>query len=294
MTCAPHQGVDPIFGSWHGTSCPLKLTPVTDLEDAPGSLGGILSRRTLVAGGLSITALAALGPLGALPALAAPSGYLSFNQVKTMALGEVGRTLDQVRADLAVTGQWATYHYEWCAWFVTWLLHNNGIGYETDAEAPYDTFAAQGRVGTTPTVGSLIFFGAPASHVGLVIGVNGSTCETVEGNAGGNTWPYSVVHHNTGRVGTRYAYPIYSDTDTSTNPPPTRTDTEMGQLVVHPNGSVAFAATDGTFTVLSTMDEVNALVATGACTSTMNRLADSFIWDLRVGIAQKRKTQNDV
>ncbi|RDV44596.1 hypothetical protein DOE76_12650 [Leifsonia sp. ku-ls] len=259
-------------------------------------LRSALSRRNLVVGGLSLAALAAAGTLTPSAAVAAPA--LSFNQVKTIAMGEVGRTLSQVKSDLAVTGPWATYNYEWCAWFVTWLLHNNGIGYEVGAEDPYDTYARMGRVGTTPTVGSLIFFDIPASHVGLVIGTNGSSCETIEGNAGSNPWSSSVVHHNYGRVGSRYAYPVYADQDSSSNPPPIAnqpgTDEEMGRLVKHPNGSVAFAATDGTFTILSTMDEVNALVATGAAPAEMINLSDGFIWNLRLQVAQKRKTQNEV
>ena len=150
------------------------------------------------------------------PSGAVAAGALTFSQVRDLALGEVGRTLAQVKADFAVTGEWASYNYEWCAWFVTWLLRNNGIGYETGAQDPYDTYVRMGRVGTTPTVGSLIFFDIPASHVGLVIGTNGSSCETVEGNAGSNPWPSSVVHHNYGRVGSRYAYPVYAGYDSMT------------------------------------------------------------------------------
>ncbi|MEN0084822.1 MAG: CHAP domain-containing protein [Leifsonia sp.] len=118
-----------------------------------------------------------------------------------------------MKSDLAVTGEWATYNFEWCAWFVTWLLHNNGIGYEVGASDPYATYEAMGRVGNTPQVGALIFFNTPVSHVGLVIGTNGTSCETVEGNAGDNPWPSSVVHHNFGRVGSKYAYPVYADQD---------------------------------------------------------------------------------
>lgn len=74
--------------------------------------------------------------------------------------------------------------------------------------------------------------------------------------------------------------------------PAPREDEEMGRLVRDPNGSVAFAATDGTFTILSSMDEVEALKATGAVTGDMIQLNDPFIWNLRLKIAQKRKDQN--
>lgn len=76
--------------------------------------------------------------------------------------------------------------------------------------------------------------------------------------------------------------------------PNTGVEEDMGRLVRHPNGSVAFAATDGTFTVLNTMDEVNALVATAAAPAEMINLPDGFIWDLRIQVAQKRKVQNEV
>lgn len=254
-----------------------------------------LTRRSLLVGSLGLLAVGAEGIISGTPAQA--DAPLSFDQVRAMALSVVSQTLSGVKASLGVTGPWASFHGEWCAWFVTWLLHNNGIGYEVDAEDPYDTYAKLGRVGTTPTVGSLIFFGAPAAHVGLVIGVSSSGCETVEGNAGSNPWPSSVVHHNIGRIGTRYAYPVYSAWDTSPTTPPTGQsgmDEEMGRLVHHPNGSVAFAATDGTFTVLTTMDQVNALVATGACPAEMINLPDPFIWNLRLDIAQMRKAQNEI
>lgn len=71
-------------------------------------------------------------------------------------------------------------------------------------------------------------------------------------------------------------------------------DEDMGRLVKHPNGSVAFAATDGTFTVLTSMDEVEALKATGAVTGDIIALSDPFIWNLRLQVAQKRKTQNEI
>ncbi|GIT80161.1 hypothetical protein LLS1_18300 [Leifsonia sp. LS1] len=189
-------------------------------------------------GGLSLAALAAMGVMSAPPAWA--DSPLSFNQVKNMALGEENRTLSQVKADLAVTGPWASFNGEWCAWFVTWLLHNNGIGYEVGAQDPYDTYKAMGRVGTKPTVGALIFFDSPASHVGLVIGTNGSVCETVEGNAGGNPWSSSVVHHNTGRSGTAYAYPVYADQDSSTtSPTPTPEDDMTTMELVRQDGDAA-------------------------------------------------------
>ncbi|WP_025156885.1 M15 family metallopeptidase [Leifsonia aquatica] len=94
-----------------------------------------------------------------------------------------------------------------------------------------------------------------------------------------------------------YIHFNYSGSYTGSGPNPTPVPTQeedMGQLVKHPNGSVAFAATDGTFTVLTSMDEVNALVATGAAPATLNALPDGFIWNLRLQVAQKRKTQNEI
>lgn len=87
---------------------------------------------------------------------------------------------------------------------------------------------------------------------------------------------------------------IRSHLSSTPTPTPITGDEEMGRLVLHPNGSVAFASTDGTFTTLNSMDQVNALVATGACPAEMIKLSDGFIWDLRLQVASRRKTQNEL
>ncbi|NNC10712.1 CHAP domain-containing protein [Planctomonas sp. JC2975] len=186
-------------------------------SDANTALESGLSRRSLLAGAGTLAALSVMGGVVISTAPAHAASPLSLNQVKAMAVGETGRTLAQVKSDLAVTDPWLSWSGEWCAWFVTWLLHNNGLGMLVDAEDPYPFYRSQGRVGTVPTTGALIFFGSTTSsidHVGLVYdSANG--VETVEGNAGSNPWPSSVVHHNTnrGQSAIGYAYPVYSGYD---------------------------------------------------------------------------------
>lgn len=144
-----------------------------------------------------------------------------------------------------------------------------------NAEAPV-------AVGQTVTIGQVIGYvgntgtNSQGAHLHITVSDSPSAYAGLGNKI--DPWAFIQAHKN--------------DTDPGT-PGPTQEE-DMGQLVKHPNGSVAFAATDGTFTVLNTMDEVSALIATGAAPSTINSLPDGFIWNLRLQIAQKRKTQNEV
>ena len=128
---------------------------------------------------------------------------------------------------------------------------------------------------------------------GQQLGLTGASADGSENGVGAHL--HISLHLGAGAAhGTRGGsvdFEKYVGSGVSAAPAP-REDEEMGRLVRHPNGSVAFAATDGTFTILNTMDEVEALKATGAVTGDMIQLSDPFIWNLRVGIAQKRKGQN--
>lgn len=88
---------------------------------------------------------------------------------------------------------------EWCACFVDWCMRNSGIGdsYPTTSNNAYcptlvDWFRNNGRWGnngyTDLVAGDAIFFDwdgdGVSDHIGLVIGRDGSTVYTVEGNSG--------------------------------------------------------------------------------------------------------------
>lgn len=68
-------------------------------------------------------------------------------------------------------------------------------------------------------------------------------------------------------------------------------DPDMSRIIHHPNGSMALAGSDGTFIPLTTMDEVAALVGTGAVPKDYVNLADGLMWNLRTAIAARKAAQ---
>lgn len=97
----------------------------------------------------------------------------------------------------------------WCATFVTWVfqqaaggdkvLASNTLYGATTAscKANVDKFKAAGRwleAGQTPKPGDVIFY--KKSHTGVVVGVNGATVYTIEGNTSGD----NAIERNGGMV----------------------------------------------------------------------------------------------
>lgn len=66
---------------------------------------------------------------------------------------------------------------------------------------------------------------------------------------------------------------------------------DMSRIIHHPNGSMALAGSDGTFIPLTTMDEVAALIGTGAVPKDYVNLADGLMWNLRTAIAARKAAQ---
>ncbi|MEV5708426.1 CHAP domain-containing protein [Actinoallomurus sp. NPDC052274] len=103
----------------------------------------------------------------------------------------------------------------WCDMFVTWVGDQLGVkGMGGDAFTPSHAkwFISQGRWGTTPKPGAVVFFSWNGSgvdnidHVGLVIKDNGDgTIQTVEGNTDDAV---KVRTRNTSTV-VGYGYPEY-------------------------------------------------------------------------------------
>ncbi|GAA0370807.1 CHAP domain-containing protein [Actinoallomurus spadix] len=105
----------------------------------------------------------------------------------------------------------------WCDMFVTWVGTQAGVaGIGGDAFAPAhaEWFKAQGRWGTTPKPGAVVFFAWDGGkdiddidHVGLVIKDNGDgTIQTVEGN----TDDAVKVRTRDSDVIVGYGYPEYT------------------------------------------------------------------------------------
>lgn len=75
-------------------------------------------------------------------------------------------------------------------------------------------------------------------------------------------------------------------------------DMAAGVLFRHPQGGIAFAPDDGDFIPLSTMDEVNALVASGAARDVPGdnpwiQLGDGLIWNIRTRLAIRKRAQGN-
>jgi hypothetical protein len=197
-----------------------------------------MNTRRLIAA-LVATAAVAAALLVAAPAEAATPSTL--DHVVTTAEATQGKTLAQVEAAWKPAGAWVNYKSEWCAWFVTYLLRNNGVSMTSkDFWVPtlWSTYSKAGEVktvkaGAKPTVGALIFYGTTATnltHVGLVVGVSASGLpRTVEGNTGyakshpgyyGGATTYATSHVNAfmGGSGTvyGYAYPKYGSYNSAT------------------------------------------------------------------------------
>lgn len=189
------------------------------------------SRRTVLAGAAAVVAFG--GALFASsPALAdgiqdgMPEGMPTLGQVVAAALATRRQTLAAAKRTLGVTGGWAAFEGEWCAWFPTWLLRDNGIAFGTadfSVSALWDHYPAE-RHGSAARPGALVFYGG---HVGLVTDVVSGYPRSVEGNTGyyrgATSWADATVNTFTGGSARilGYAYPQYDGYDSLTG---SRTD----------------------------------------------------------------------
>lgn len=88
--------------------------------------------------------------------------------------------------------------FDWCAVFVDWLFikaygYDNALRLTCQPENSYGAsctmsmnyFIEKKRFSQTPKLGDQIFFGdgSTSSHTGVVVGIDGDTIKTVEGNA---------------------------------------------------------------------------------------------------------------
>jgi CHAP domain-containing protein/putative peptidoglycan binding protein len=83
-----------------------------------------------------------------------------------------------------------TFRYPWCHCFVSyclWHSDNAGAGPKTaGCAAGVAWFKAEGRFGSTPHVGDLVYYGpGGGTHVELVTGVSGDSIQTIGGNTSG-------------------------------------------------------------------------------------------------------------
>lgn len=130
-------------------------------------------------------------------------------------------------------GNGVSYGYEWCASFVTWCLRHADIPHKIGgSEIGCNSILSWYKRASTyhssatdyvPLPGDIILFGKRladgsenASHVGIVVGVDGDTVYTIEGNNGGEVATHSYDRASSWIVGYCVpAYTIIEDTDYS-------------------------------------------------------------------------------
>ena len=73
-------------------------------------------------------------------------------------------------------------------------------------------------------------------------------------------------------------------------------DSEMSNIIHHPNGSLALAGSDGSFTILQDMDEVNSLIAAGSVPADQSKWVwapDPLMWNKLAEVASLRTASNN-
>jgi hypothetical protein len=216
--------------------------PFHDVQPGTTALSGgtPITRRTVLTGSALAAAAAMFGPSVLQMQRAQAASAASLNQVLAAAAAEEYKTLAQVKADWNPPEPWVSYDYEWCAWFVTYLLRNNGVPALFGVKQLRDHFQSVGKLGHVSVPGALIFYGT--AHVGIV-GPNGTA--TIEGNSGyselgidesaAGHWRRSVVwpHQQPWSSDVTYGYPDYAGADsTPVVTTPTTQEDDMQLIVV--------------------------------------------------------------
>lgn len=115
--------------------------------------------------------------------------------------------------------------YPWCASFVAWCFRNTGLVPKTaSCLNMLEWFEARNQTVKEPRPGDIVFFkystnNRRTNHVGLVIGVNGKTIQTIEGNTSvsNNDNGGSVMERLRNKNIVAYARPKYSGTVKKSN-----------------------------------------------------------------------------
>jgi murein DD-endopeptidase MepM/ murein hydrolase activator NlpD len=121
----------------------------------------------------------------------------------------------------------------------------------------------------------------------------------------GSDWGYGAHLHISFRYNHSHGYGNNGNVDFdaimrgqggSTPTPEPEGNEDMSNIIHRRDGSLALAATDGSFTVLTDMDQVNSLVAAGTIPSNQNDwvwLSDDLIWNKLSQVAARRTTANN-
>ena len=196
-----------------------------------GSAGDGLSRRSVVAGGLTLAALSAAAGLDAAPAWAAtwPQALPKDSLATVIANARLQTGKSSLKCP--ATEGWSSRSTAagWCDRFVNWFLRNNGAPQAAGCTALYGAYAALGRTGTVARPGALMFMDWSGTggkqHIGLVTDLTDGHTRTIEGNTTPTVLPVGAYGNGTVQNKNRtlnapkkswFAYPVYKGYDSMT------------------------------------------------------------------------------
>ena len=117
------------------------------------------------------------------------------NEIIARAIKEVGTSESPANSNNVKYNTWfygkevSGNEYPWCATFISWLFRDHQELCKKSASCLelLEWFEKQGRLIKKPQAGDLVFFkyntnNRRTNHIGLVIGVDGKTLTTIEGN----------------------------------------------------------------------------------------------------------------
>jgi len=201
--------------------------------DSVGTVGNGISRRSVVAGGLTLAAFGAVeASVFAAPAWAAATWPLALPK-DSLAVVIANARLQTGKSTLhcPATEGWSSRSTAtgWCDRFVSWFLRGNGAPQVAGCTALYAAYAALGRTGSVAQPGALMFMdwtGAGSKqHVGLVTDLAGAHVRTIEGNTTPTVLPLGAYGNGTVQNKNRtlngprqkwFAYPVYKGYDSMT------------------------------------------------------------------------------
>lgn len=191
-----------------------------------GAIHGALSRRSVVAGGLSVAAFGAVASTLFDDDLARAATWPATVPTQSLAAVVAAARLQTGKAslDCPATEGWSSRSTAvgWCDRFVNWFLRANGAPQAPGCSALYAAYAALGRTGTVARPGALMFMDwsgtGTMQHVGLVTDLGDGRTRTIEGNTTPTVLPAGAYGNGTVQNKDRtlnrpanhwFAYPVY-------------------------------------------------------------------------------------
>lgn len=202
-------------------------------RDGMGTVGSGLSRRSVVAGGVTFAALSAVAASGldAAPAWAATWPKALPADPLAIVIANARLQTEKSSLQCPATQNWSSRSTAsgWCDRFVNWFLRNNGAPQAAGCAALYTAYATLGRTGTVARPGALMFMDwsgtGSKQHVGLVTDLTDGHVRTIEGNTTPTVLPAGAYGNGTVQNKNRtlnapkkrwFAYPVYKGYDSMT------------------------------------------------------------------------------